>query len=310
MFSRPACGAKTEGDTTLNIKGRVPFSSVRPLGIELGQAAREGSGLALAGPTQGLHLALRLFDLLFQTGNASIAFGTARTGGIRRNLRVFLFLARHPCREYFTNRVEGKALNNCLLVRSTMKTKNLFLLAVGMIVIVQSTACKQKQGNTTTPLTAYFDIGHLEILDVSDANVANVDFGSSKPGSADVKALGQPVPLLKLRLKLTGDKTGSLTLQANQLCVETTNGESRCGWLAAKFFANAFATSNKVGIGAAMFLVDGKAISLRAFDPDTQELRFDLKPGESTEAELIFNGLHKSQASSFHFGAIAVINLK
>lgn len=53
----------------------------RPLGIDLGQAARERGGLALGRTAQRFHVLLQLFNLRFQPGNASISVGAAGTGG-------------------------------------------------------------------------------------------------------------------------------------------------------------------------------------------------------------------------------------
>lgn len=193
----------------------------------------------------------------------------------------------------------------------------LLIWTVATSSVILLSACHQQHDMTGGSSdghykSSYFDVGHFDVLDASEASVANIDIENSKPGE-EFKVEDKHVHLLKLRLKLTGDKSGSLTLKANEIYVVATNQQPNSYWLAISFFSNVTFTNvmgtASLNINRTILNVDGKTISVSEIDPDTG-LQFDFTPGQTTEAELLFNGIDKSEAAAVHFGSVASVNLK
>ena len=171
----------------------------------------------------------------------------------------------------------------------------------GLVAIAELTGCHGEQGYRT----ASFDGGRVDILEASDVKAADVGFSNN--GSPQIS--DHQVTILKVHVKLTGDKETRVTMLANQLCVETTKSESKCKWGALTFFANAGTTSGHQEISHSIVQIDGQLLRVVSV-PAATELSFALKPRETNEAELIFSDVTKAQAKALHFGSMTAVRMK
>ncbi len=110
---------------------------------------------------------------------------------------------------------------------------------------------------------------------------------------------------IKLHLRLTCDKNETLKIHANELSIDRKKGDSVCNWDFLNFFSNAKAKSFTM----TTLQIDDGYYNVGRVDYDA-ELILDLKAGLETEAEILFFGLDKSQAKSFHFGANSAIKIR
>jgi hypothetical protein len=188
--------------------------------------------------------------------------------------------------------------------RSGKPSNTRLFMAMIAVSAIQLMACQGSDGPAFK--TAHFEYGRLDILEATDVTVSSVvDILPTGPKISD-----QHDPALKLRLRLTGDRSGNLSLRVDQLCVESTKGENRCKWAWLTMFENATPKGAPIEIGAQLLQVNDKIFSVRQLLPDSSEMDFTFKPGETSEAELLFAGVDRARAASFHFGAYASVRMR
>lgn len=111
---------------------------------------------------------------------------------------------------------------------------------------------------------------------------------------------------LKLHLVLNGDMATNLTIHASDMAVETKKGGKHSIWKFTQFFSG---VKTKAQVEMTTLQIDNSFPMVQWVD-DKAELVFELQPSTRSEADLLFFGVDKAQAKSFHFGSIALVNIK
>lgn len=141
--------------------------------------------------------------------------------------------------------------------------------------------------------------GHVfgQVQQSGSAHIELLETHGSKSGN---------VPILRIRLKLVGDKDGRLKLRANQVCITLTDGAKKCNWLFVQFFSGVQTIAD---IQTTTVHVDDSYPLVHWVDGNA-ELNFDIKAGMQNEAQLLFGGVDISRANSLSFGMLAPVKIK
>lgn len=182
--------------------------------------------------------------------------------------------------------------------------KTIQILAVFAAIVLagcgqSDSTTKQDSGNKTTPTEQLGSSAQQESVPTSPS-VAKFDISEA----SDFKC-GDSTGL-KLHLKLTGNMDTNLTIHANEIRIETKKGDYSNSWKFTQFFSN---VKTKAQVQMTTLQIDNTYPMVQWVDDDA-ELIFELKAGQESEADLLFFGVDKSQAKSFHFGSIPAVKIK
>jgi TonB family protein len=119
-------------------------------------------------------------------------------------------------------------------------------------------------------------------------------------------------------VKLSSNKSESISIHANEICIVTTKQENICDWSYIDFFSMVSTNANidvttlrlkscmtPMPIASCPANMVGYSFPLVNFFGGDAELKFELVEGSTSGAVLLFNGVDEAHAAFFRLGSVA-----